>query len=437
MALFNKKPPMMDIIRCDAPSYLIWKWRPEGAALGSSKRENAIRWGSSLRVAEGSVAVLVYTRPDGFVYDYIEGPADMVLETANLPVLASLIGRLYDGGSPFQAEVYFINLAELIQVPFGVPFFDVFDPRFPDFGVPVAVRGTISFKIADYREFIRLHRLTDFDLRTFQTEIKSVVAKTVKKAVISAPGEHDIPVVQLERKIQEINDLIESELADRLRRDFGVSVSGIDVSAIEIDKSGEGYRQLKAVTQDAAAATIQAQTAVNIKNMEDTQRINAEHAAETLRIQREESQYAQRMQTQTEHFAAHQLNQQAAVGVAGAEALGQGGGNHGGGINPAAMMAGMAVGGAIGQNMAGMVGGMMSGAVPPPVPASALRYHVAADGQPQGPFDFAVLQKMAEDGMLGLNTLVWRPGMREWEKAGEVSELQDLFAGNPVPPPLS
>ena len=435
MALFTQKPPMMDIIRCDEPSYLIWKWRPDGAGV-DSKRANAIRWGSPLRGAEGSVAVLVYTRPDGFVYDYIEGPADTVLETANLPVLAGLIGRLYDGGSPFQAEVYFINLAELIQVPFGVPFFDVFDPRFPDFGVPVAVRGTISFKIADYREFIRLHRLADFDLRTFQTEIKSVVAKTVKKTVISAPGEHDIPVVQLERKIQEINDLIESELMDRLGRDFGVSVSGIDVSAIEIDKSSEGYRQLKAVTQDAAAATIQAQTAVNIKNMEDTQRINAEHTAETLRIQREESQYAQRVQTQTEHFAAHQLNQQAAVGVAGAEALGRGGGGLGVGINPAAMVAGMAVGGAIGQNMAGMVGGMMSGAVPPPVPASALRYHVAADGQPQGPFDLAALQKMAEDGMLGLDTLVWRPGMQEWAKAGEVSQLQSLFIGSPAPPPL-
>ena len=35
----------------------------------------------------------------------------------------------------------------------GVPYFDVFDPRFDDFGVPTAVRGAINFKIADYREF--------------------------------------------------------------------------------------------------------------------------------------------------------------------------------------------------------------------------------------------------------------------------------------------
>ena len=77
-----------------------------------------------------------------------------IIKTENLPVLASIIGLAYDGGTPFQAEVYFINLAQIIQVKFGVPFFDVYDPRFEDFGVPVAVRGTISFKISDYREFV-------------------------------------------------------------------------------------------------------------------------------------------------------------------------------------------------------------------------------------------------------------------------------------------
>lgn len=440
MALFSKKSPTMDVIRCDEPSYLIWKWRPEGAALGSSKRENAIRWGSSLRVKEGSVAVLVYTRPDGLVYDYIEGPADMVLETANLPVLASLIGRLYDGGSPFQAEVYFINLAELIQVRFGVPFFDVFDPRFLDFGVPTAVRGTISFKMTDYREFIRLHRLDNFDLNTFQGQIRDAVAKIVKRVVANAPAEHSIPVLQIERKIQEINDLVESGLRQRLYQDFGVSVSGVDVSAIEIDKASDGYRQLKAVTQDVSAATIQAQASVNIKDMEDTQRIRAEHAEELLRAQREEAQYARRLQTQAEHFAVHQLNQQAAVGVAGAEALGHmgDGGGAAGGWNPAAMMAGMAIGGTVGQNMAGIVGGMMSGmqqSDPPPVPGGMFQYHVIVKGQTCGPFDKAALRKMAAEGQLSPESLIWKPGMEDWKQAREIQEVQELLLSAPPPIP--
>lgn len=158
----NESNGFMDEIRCDEPSYLIWKWHPAGSQLGANNRENAIRWGSSLRVKDGEVAVFVYKQKDGTMQDFIEGPFSQTIKTANLPVLASIIGLAYDGGTPFQAEVYFINLARIIQVRFGVPFFDVYDPRFADFGVPVAVRGTISFHISDYRKFIKLHRLSNF-----------------------------------------------------------------------------------------------------------------------------------------------------------------------------------------------------------------------------------------------------------------------------------
>lgn len=149
MALFNKPKAggFMDEIRCDEPSYLIWKWHPVGSEKGNNNRENAIRWGSSLRVKDGEVAVFVYKQENGTMQDFIVGPFDQTIKTANLPVLASLVGLAFEGGTPFQAEVYFINLAHIIQVKFGVPFFDVYDPRFLDFGVPTAVRGTISFKI--------------------------------------------------------------------------------------------------------------------------------------------------------------------------------------------------------------------------------------------------------------------------------------------------
>ena len=92
--------------------------------------------------------------------DYIVGPYDQTIKTANLPVLSSIIGLAYGGDTPFQAEIYFINLARIIQVKFEVPFFDVYDPRFSDFGVPTAVRGTISFGISDYKEFLIPPELT-------------------------------------------------------------------------------------------------------------------------------------------------------------------------------------------------------------------------------------------------------------------------------------
>lgn len=456
MALFNRnnrKGGLMDEIRCDEPSYLIWKWHPSGVQQGANNRENAIRWGSSLRVKDGEVAVFVYKQKDCTMQDFIVGPFDQTIKSSNFPVLASIVGLAYEGGTPFQAEIYFINLARIIQVKFGVPFFDVYDPRFADFGVPVAVRGTVSFSIGDYREFIKLHRLSTFNLDDFQKQIRDAVNRYVKDAVANASAAHDIPVVQIESKTAQINDVVEYDLSERLKETFGVVVSGIDIGAIEIDKSSEGYRQLMSVTKDLAGATAKAEAQAKIKDIADKQRIEAENYEETLRIQREEGQYAQHMHTRTANFGAYQVEKQAEVGVAGAQALGQmgangagdvniGGGGDGTGFNMAAMMASMAVGGAVGQNIVGAMNNMMGGinqqttpgAVPPPIPTVA--YHVAVNGQATGPFDISVLAQMATAGQLTADSLVWKNGMAQWAKAGAVDELKNLFANvmPPIPP---
>lgn len=453
MGLFNKSKAggFMDEIRCDEPSYLIWKWHPSGSQAGNNSRENAIRWGSSLRVKDGEVAVFVYKQKDGAMQDFIVGPFNQIIKITNFPVLASIVGLAYDGGTPFQAEVYFINLARIIQIKFGVPFFDVYDPRFLDFGVPVAVRGTVSFKIDDYREFIKLHRLSNFNLDDFQKQIRDAVCRYVKDAVANAPAANNIPVVQIETKTAQINDVIEYDLGERLKENFGVMVSGIDIGAIEIDKTSDGYRQLMTVTQDVTTATVQAQTEAKVKDIHVKQRIEAENYEETLRIQREEAQYAQHKQIQSANFGAFQVEKQAEVGIAGANALGQMGANgagnvdlggSGAGFNPAAMMAGMAMGGAVGQNMAGMMNNMMSGVnqsmqspvAPPPIPTVV--YHVAINGQAAGPFDIATLKQMVVAGQLTADSLVWKNGMAQWAKADTVDELKNLFANAmpPIPP---
>lgn len=442
MGLFNKKNEggLIDVIRCDEKEYLIWKWRPAGEDENSTKKENAIRYGSSLRVKDGEVAVFVYPGENGN-QDFIEGPFDQTIKTGNFPILSSIVGAAFGGSSPFQAEIYFINLAGLIQTRFAVPFFDVADPRFLDYAVPVAVRGDIRFKITDYKEFIKLHRLINFDLDDFKSQIKSAVSKYVKGVVSNIPAEKGIPVIQLERKIGEINDSVEESLKKRLQNEFGITVGSVDIDAIDIDKTSDGYNQLKAVTQDVTTQTIQRQTNANLTNME-----------ENLRIQRESMAQAQRLQNESANLSAFQLEKQAEVGVEGAKAFGQMGANGAGnlnlggglGMNPAGMMAGMAMGSAIGQNMAGMVGGMMNGmnqqVAPqannvPPVPGNE-SYHVAVNGTATGPYTVSVLSTMAANGQFTKESLVWKSGMANWQAAGSISELAGLFAGTvpPVPP---
>jgi hypothetical protein len=45
-----------------------------------------------------------------------------------------------------------------------------------------------------------------------------------------------------------------------------------------------------------------------------------------------------------------------------------------------------------------------------------------------------MLQQMVQQGTLNRETLVWKQGMANWTKAGEVQDLSALF--NAVPPPL-
>ena len=426
MGLFGKGKGggLMNVIRCDETEYLVWKWRPLGQEVNSTSRENAIRYGSSLRVKDGEVAVFVYKQKNGPCQDFIVGPYDDTIKTANFPVLSSIVGMAFGGESPFQAEVYYINLQGSNQVRFAVPYFDVADPRLPDYPVPVAVRGTMTFALEDYKNFIKLNRLIDFSLDAFKRQIKDAVKKYVKGFITNIPSDNQIPVLQIERKVMEISDFIEQKLGTVFEKDFGVILKRLDLASIEPDKESEGYIELRKLTAGQQAKTIEAQTNINIKNMQDTQRINAENMEETMRIQREESQRAQRLQTETNFIGAHTINQQAEVLKTGAQNLGQMGsmdmgGNGGGSMNPAGIMTGMAMGGAMGQQMAGMMNQMGN----------------ALNGQQSGPFNMNQLQQLVQQGQLTPQTYVWKQGMTGWELAGKVPELGSLFQSTTPPPP--
>ena len=429
MGLFSSKKEggLMDVIRCDQEEYLVWKWRPSGEA-NSTKKENSIRWGSSLRVKDGEVAVFVYKQNDGSMMDYIVGPHDKIIETANFPVLTSIVGSLWGGNSPFQAEIYFINLQGNNQVKFAVPYFDVADPRYPDFTVPVAVRGTITFNLTNYKQFIKLNRLVDFDLDKFSQQIKSAVTKYVKNFVANCPLDNNIPVLQLERKVMDISDLVQARLRPQFEDDFGVNLKRLDISTIEIDKESENYEEF-----------------VRLTKVQQTRRAE---------IDTEQYERVSKLSAESQFIQAHAINQQADVLKTAAQRMGQMGGmdfGGGGGMNPAGMMMGMAMGSAMGGQMANMMNKMgqmpqqpqqpmqappMPGGapVPPPMP-TAVQYMVAINGQQYGPYNIQQMAQMAQSGQINAQVLVWAQGMPQWAAAGSVPELAQLFAATPPPMP--
>lgn len=422
MGLFGNKNEggLMDVIRCDEQEYLVWKWRPAGTTLNESKKENAIRYGSSLRVKDGELAVFVYKQKDGSVQDFIIGPVDETIKTSNFPILTGIVGSAFGGSSPFQAEIYFINLSGNIQIKFGIPYFDMFDPRFIDLGIPCAVRGTLTFNLTDYKNFIKLNRLINFELEEFKNQIKDFFTRKTKSIILNIPTEEKIPVMQIERKIDEISDIIKAKITTALEQDFGINLKRIDISAIEFDKEHAHYLQLKKSTSDQQTKFVEAKTDIEIENL-----------SETMRIQRKDTELG----VEGKNFNVHQLNQQTDVLKTAAENLGEmsnvnlGGG---GGLNPTGLMMGMGIGSAMGNQIGGMMNITNKNPPPPPV----LAYHISLNGNQSGPFNLDQLKQLAQSGQFTKNYHVWKEGMAGWELASNVQDLTMVFSVVPPPPPI-
>jgi hypothetical protein len=73
-------------------------------------------------------------------------------------------------------------------------------------------------------------------------------------------------------------------------------------------------------------------------------------------------------------------------------------------------------------------------AAPPPPPVEHV-WHIAENGQTKGPFSKASMGRMAADGALSRDSMVWTPGQDGWMRAEDVAELAQLFTILPPPPP--
>ena len=352
------------------------------------------------------------------------------------------------------------NLSKGSQVNFAIPFFDVFDPRLQDYGVPVSVHGTIVYSIEDMDLFHSVNKNEAYSDETFQQKLRGTVTKFVKGVVTNAPTDAQIPVVQLERKILEISNLIQQYVKPQVEQLFGITVRQLDITRMNIDKESRGYRELKALTADLEKERVMAQHNAQISNFnlqndlnqeqlkmqstlnldamkrqqemqlggqEQIQNMNLENQRETMRIQREEMQRASRLQTEQTFLGAHQANLSAGV-------LNNATDN---GINAFRQQAQM--GAAMGMGAAPQMPGM-GGA--PQMPGMQMKqatpqvsYMVGVNGQQAGPFDWNQLQQLVSQGQLTQQTYVWKQGMPNWDFAGNVPELQPLFM-NAAPPQM-
>lgn len=385
------------------------------------------------------------------------------------------------------------NLGRGSQFQFRIPYFDAFDPRLQDTGVPVAVGVTVTYAIEDMPTFLSMNKMEVFSDEVFKEKLKSGVTKYVKSAVSNAPSDAQIPLVQIERKIVEVSDYVQGRVIPQIENVFCIKVRALDITSIDVDKSSRGYMELKALTADFEKERLMAQhnaqmTNFNMQNKMQQDQMMAQHNAqlsnfnlqnqmqqnqlkmqsslnldamqrqhemqlggqeqmqqmqfdmqqkqmnmqmnnqsETMRIQREEMQRAARLQTESTFLDAHKANLNAkTVNNAmdnGFNPYEQQPMNMGGMQQPMGMggMQQPMMGGMMGQKSMGMP---QMGDMQPQV-----NYMLAVNGQQAGPYNWAQLQQLVQQGQLTQQTYVWKQGMVEWALAGQVQELMPLFQG--------
>jgi membrane protease subunit (stomatin/prohibitin family) len=336
--------------------------------------QNEIKYGAKLVVREGQVAVFIN---EGKLADVFR-PGTHELTTQNLPILATLKGWKYGFNSPFKAEVYFCSTRKFTDMKWGTPGPAMMRDR--EFGaVRATAFGIYAIRVKDAGTFVKDLVGTDnrFTTEEIQENLRGKIGLRIKEIM----PELGIPVLDLEAKV--------TELGTRLRERLAPEFEGLGLELVEVQVQDVGLPEEveKAIDKRGAMAAIG------------------------------------NLQAYTQYETASSIRD-AANNPGGAAGAGVG---LGAGIAMGAQMVN-AMGGAFGAPGAG------GAAVPPPIPG-AIAFHLAVGQQQTGPFDLAGLQQQLASGNLTRSSLVWKAGMAQWARAGDVPELAALFSSTPPPVP--
>jgi membrane protease subunit (stomatin/prohibitin family) len=300
-------------------------------------------------------------------------PGQHSLTTKNLPILTTLLGWKYGFHSPFKAEVYFVNTRNFTNLKWGTK-----NPvmlRDQEFG-PVRLRsfGTYVVRVGDPALFIREIVGTGghFTVEDISEQLRNLIVSRFADAL----AESRIPLLDLAANYTELSALLTKQIAPEFL-EYGLEVTKLLIENISLPLEVEA-----ALDKKSSMGIIG-----NLDNFAKFQAANAMEAA------------------------AKNPGGDASAGV------------------------GMGMGFA----MANQLGKMMvtpedaSPGAPPLLPGAA--YFIGSNGTKTGPFDRQAISSSIQSGRVTAETLLWKQGMPQWEKAGTFEEFTSILEKTPPPLP--
>ncbi|MCC3372646.1 SPFH domain-containing protein [Cohnella sp. REN36] len=223
---------IVDVLKFEA-SADVFAWKYPNAELGT--------W-TQLIVHETQEAILF---KGGQALDLF-GPGRHTLETANIPLLQSLINLPFGGKSPFAAEVWFVNKVHALDVKWGTPApLQLQDPKYQLF---VAVRsfGQFGVQVEDSRKFLLklIGALPIFDRESLVTYFRGLLMMNINELISSYLVRKKISILEINAYVGEIAEHIQERLAP-IFQEYGIRLLNFNIGSINIPDNDPSTVKLK------------------------------------------------------------------------------------------------------------------------------------------------------------------------------------------------
>ena len=168
------------------------------------------------------------------------------LNADNLPFFRKVFGKLFGGAdkTPFTCDVYFINKAYSLEVPWGTPLaITVNDPEF-DYPVGVRSNGQTGIRVKDSRKFILnvVGQLQELTIETVKRQIKGMLITSLTNIIADTIVTEKIGILQIATQLERLSAAMQVRLNEKLD-DLGIEAVHFNIATIFA--SDEDMQKLK------------------------------------------------------------------------------------------------------------------------------------------------------------------------------------------------
>lgn len=224
--------PIVSVIRYEGDnSTFVWK-----------HPETDFNTGSQLIVHESQEAIFML---NGEVLDTF-GAGRHVLETQNLPVARSLFKLSNGRQNTFHAELYFVNLVDVMSIKWGTDSRVQYMEPVYKFPVDIGACGEINLAVANSQKLLvkivgTEHILTKQQLSTY---FRAFLMNRIKAILPSVITEKTIDIFSIDQHLIELSEAVEEKLRDDFY-DYGINLKKFLITTVVKPEENPNYTRFK------------------------------------------------------------------------------------------------------------------------------------------------------------------------------------------------